>query len=306
MNGIPKVAAVVGPTATGKSELAIELARRFDGEIISCDSMQIYKYMNIGTAKLPPRSRKRIAHHMIDIIEPEMQFSCSDYAAGASEAADSVISRGRIPIFCGGTGLYLDSVISPDRYPEQKADPRLRRTLESFSDEELVLQLRNYDPASADTIDLKNRRRVIRALELYFQTGITKSEWDARSKKLPPKYNAIKLGLDYPDRKTLYDKIDARVDRMFEEGLADEAKKLYKRELSATARQAIGYKELFYCLESGEPPENAKDAVRQATRRYAKRQLTWFRRDPDVIWLDAGAPDLVEQAAGTVEEFLGD
>ncbi|MGI6743541.1 MAG: tRNA (adenosine(37)-N6)-dimethylallyltransferase MiaA [Eubacteriales bacterium] len=306
MSGIPKAAAVVGPTATGKSELAIELARRFDGEIISCDSMQIYKDMNIGTAKLPPRSRKRITHHMIDIINPEDSFSCSDYAAMAAEAADSVISRGRIPIFCGGTGLYLDSVISPDRYPEQKTDPALRKTLDSFSDEELISQLRNYDPVSAETIDLKNRRRVLRALELYFQTGITKTDWDARSKKLPPKYKAVKLGLDYPDRQTLYDRIDARVDRMFDEGLADEARMLYKRELSATARQAIGYKELFYCLENGDSPENAKDAVKQATRRYAKRQLTWFRRDPGVIWLEAGSPNLAEQAAEIIGSFLAE
>ncbi|NLB16271.1 MAG: tRNA (adenosine(37)-N6)-dimethylallyltransferase MiaA [Clostridiales bacterium] len=304
MTDIPKVIAVTGPTATGKSELAIELARRFDGEIISCDSMQIYKDMDIGTAKLPPRSRKRITHHMIDIIEPEASFSCSDYAAMAAEAADAVISRGRIPIFCGGTGLYLDSVISPDRYPEQKTDPVLRRTLDSFSDEELISQLRNYDPLSAETVDLKNRRRIIRALELYFQTGITKTEWDARSKKLPPKYAAVKLGLDYKDRQTLYDRIDARVERMFEEGLAEEAKSLYKRELSATARQAIGYKELFSRIESGEPPENAKDAVKQATRRYAKRQLTWFRRDPDAVWLEAGSPGLAEHAAEIVMAFL--
>lgn len=301
----PRVIAVVGPTASGKSSLAMKLALKYGGEIISCDSMQIYRGMDIGTAKDSDDDMTAVPHHMIDIADPSENFSCSDYAVMASACADDMIARGKLPIFCGGTGLYLDSVLSGDRYsPAAESEP-LRTELSDLDDDTLRLMLRTCDSRSYSSADIVNRRRLIRALEIFYSTGLPKSLWDERSKAVPPRYRALKIALGFSDRDELYRRIDDRVDAMFAAGLADEAIRLYRSGLSETAGQAIGYKELFRCFDLGRPPLSAAGDVKTATRHYAKRQMTWFRRDREAVWLEGSDPCLFDRACAAVNEFLG-
>ena len=299
-----RIIAVTGPTASGKSALALKLALEFGGEIIACDSMQVYRGMDVGTAKDPPEELALVPHHMIDVADPGDRFSCSDYAVMAAECADGIIARGKLPVFCGGTGLYLDSVISSDRYPEKETPADLRGAIGQMSDDELRTALRGCDSATYGTADIRNRRRLTRALEIFYSTGIPKSRWDALPKTLPPRYRALKLAVVWEDRDELYRRIDRRVDMMFADGLADEAVMLHSSPLSGTARQAIGYKELFDRIEAGEPPENAAEDVKRATRRYAKRQLTWLRRDGEAVMLEGSDPALFEKACAEVRRFL--
>lgn len=300
-----RVIAVTGPTASGKSSLALRLAERFGGEIISCDSMQIYRGMDIGTAKDPPEERALIPHHLIDVADPGDSFSCSDYAALASKAADDVIARGKLPVFCGGTGLYLDSVLASDRFPETQTPPSLRQALETKGDDELRGMLLGCDSVSFRTSDIKNRRRLTRALEIFYTTGLPKSRWDELSRTLPPRYKALRLAVVWQDRDELYKRIDSRVDEMFARGLAGEAEGLYRTRLSDTARQAIGYKEIFDRLDRGEDPMSAMDDVKRATRRYAKRQLTWLRRGGSAVVLEGSDPRIFEKACAAVSRFIG-
>ncbi len=276
----PVVLAIVGPTASGKSALAMALARRVGGEIISCDSMQVYIGMDIGTAKPSSAERAEIPHHLIDIITPSQEFSCADYSARAVAAVSDIASRGKLPIFCGGTGLYLDSVLEVDGFSPD-IDPSVRASLTELPPHELYSRLCECDPVSASAIHPNNVRRVIRALEIYIGTGMTKSEWDRFSKERGKRFNAVKIGLDFRDRETLYARINARVDEMFAAGLACEMQNL-PHPLCKTAGQAIGYSEF---LKYGyDDLALVAERIKQDTRNYAKRQLTWFRRDPEIHW----------------------
>ena len=287
----PKVVAVVGPTASGKTALAIELAKRLNGEIISCDSMQIYKGMDIGTAKPTEEETCGIPHHMVDIIEPSEPFSAADYAPMAKAAVDSIIARGNLPIFCGGTGLYLDAVLTANDYAEVNTDLELRSKLlsevERDGAEVMWNRLREVDPDAAEAIHMNNVKRVVRAMELYLSSGITKTEWDRRSRLKPPPYSSVIIALDR-EREELYSRIDRRVDIMMEMGLLDEVRQLTESgrlPRLSTAAQAIGYKELIAYFDGECTLEEAISTIKQSSRRYAKRQLTWFRRTNDVKWL---------------------
>ena len=289
-----KILAIVGSTASGKSALAMALAERLDGEIVSCDSMQIYRRMDIGTAKPTADERAAVRHHMIDIAEPTQPFTCADYVAAASRAIEDCTSRGKLPIVCGGTGLYLDALLRGSDFAEGGADEDLRRELAEFAaregNEALHAELRRIDPESADAIHPNNVKRVIRAIEIYRTTGVTKTDLDRQSREGGDRYDATVIGLRYLDRARLYERIDRRVDIMLDEGLLAETKSLLDEGVFAcnqTAAQAIGYKELLGYLSGEENLAEAVETLKMATRRYAKRQMTWFAAKPYVHWLDA-------------------
>ena len=287
-----KIAAIVGPTASGKTSLSIELAKELNGEIISCDSMQVYKYMNIGTAKPDTEEMAGIVHHLIDIIEPDKEFSCADYSVLAKEKISEITAKGKFPVFCGGTGLYIDNVINNTSFSEAGRNEEYRRELE----EELSLfgaiflhhKLSECDPEAAENIHPNNTKRVIRALEIYHSTGINKSEWDKRSREVESPYDARIICLDFKDRNILYERIDKRVDIMLDMGLVDEVRGIvYGKNisLSATAVQGIGYKEIIDHLRGICSLDEAVERIKQGTRNYAKRQLTWFRRNKNAHFI---------------------
>lgn len=298
-----RVLAVVGPTASGKSALAIELAKRFDGEIICCDSMQIYKQMNIGTAKPDADELLQATHHLFDFADPFESFSCADYIPLAERTAQDIASRGKLPIFCGGTGLYLDRFLSGADFEATEIDDNFRREMEAFArefgNEALHEKLREIDPESADEIHPNNVKRVIRALEIYKTSGRRKSELDRESKSFESKYEAIQIGIKYTDREVLYNRINLRVDKMLEAGLLEETKRLMDAgvfEKNSTAAQAIGYKELLSYFRGEKSLNDAIEDLKTSTRRYAKRQLTWFNSHGNVIWLEADGKSLNELA----------
>ena len=304
--------AVVGPTASGKSALALLLAERFCGEIVSCDSMQIYRGMDVGTAKPSAAERKRIPHHMIDVRDPDEPYSAADYGEEAARVANDILARRRLPIFCGGTGLYLSAALTGRHDAAPPSDPALRAELlaRGETDEgrrELYEELLTLDPASAAATHENNLRRVVRALEIYRLTGKTKSEFDSESRERVPFFDCLVLGLDFPDRKDLYARIDRRVDEMMKAGLYREAKTLWERGYLApgtTAGQAIGYRQFLPCFAGETTPEAVAEEIKTATRRYAKRQLTWFRAQPGTVWLDGGDPELYARAEETVSAWL--
>ncbi len=278
----PKIWAIVGPTASGKSALAETLAARLDGEIVSCDSMQVYRGMDIGTAKPTKEDRAKTPYHLIDVVEPDAAFSTADYCEAAQAAVADIAARGKVPILCGGTGLYLDVFLRG--MPESPSgDPVLREELAEVAaihgNAYLHEELAKVDPISAAATPPGNLRRVIRALEIWRATGIPKSEWDRRSREMPPRYRAAVIGLAFESRELLYRRIEARVDKMLDEGLLDETRRLLEAgvfEASRTAAAAIGYKELLPYLAGECTYEEAVEALKMATRRYAKRQITWF------------------------------
>ena len=280
-----RVLAVVGPTAVGKSALAVRLAKKYNGEIISCDSMQIYRGMDIGTAKITPEEAEGIPHHLIDILDPREQFSCADYAILAKRAVDDIISRGKTPIFCGGTGLYLDSVLEISSFGTTYADEEYRRSLEIYAEENgaeaLHAMLKEIDPESAEAIHYNNVKRVIRALEIYKCAGKPKSVIDKENKSLPSPYDSTVFFLSCESKELLYSRIEKRVDIMMDTGLLDEARRLYDTgvfESSKTASAAIGYKELLPYLKGEADLDTCIDQLKLSTRHYAKRQLTWFKK----------------------------
>lgn len=289
-----KIFAVVGPTASGKSALALELAKRHGGEIISCDSMQVYKRMNIGTAKPSALEMSEVRHHLIDVREPTESFSCEDYVSLASSAIDLVSESGRLPIVCGGTGLYLDALLRGGNSAPSFDTSDIRAELSLRAENEgafaLYEELLRVDPESAAAIHPNNVKRVIRALEIYIASGEKKSELDKRSKELESPYDARVIYLNYLNRDILYRRIDSRVDSMIKEGLVEETRALMSErafELNRTASQAIGYKELFGFIEGRESLESAIETLKRATRRYAKRQITWFSAKDYILPLDA-------------------
>ena len=304
--------AVVGPTASGKSALALLLAERFGGEIVSCDSMQIYRGMDIGTAKPTPEERRRVPHHMIDILDPDEPYSAADYGDEAARVATEILSRGKLPVFCGGTGLYLTAALTGRHGEAPPSDPALRAELSERGKTEegrakLYEELAALDPISAAATHKNNLRRVVRALEIYRLTGKPKSVFDEESRNCPPRFDCLTLGLDFPERGALYRRIDRRVDEMTAAGLYDEAKTLWEKGYLApgtTAGQAIGYRQFLPCFTGDLTPEEAAEDIKLATRRYAKRQLTWFRAQEGIVWLDGGSPDLAERAENAVSAYL--
>ena len=303
------VVAVVGPTATGKTALGVALAQHFSGEVISCDSMQIYKGLDVGTAKVTPEETCGIPHHGVDILTPDKPFSVADFTAMAGRLEREISARGALPILVGGTGLYVQSFLNGVRFTEEKAPAGLREQLAAELAEKggtaMYEELRQVDPEAAAAIHPNNQVRVLRALEHYRATGKKLSEQKAES--LPPEkpYRSLILGLDFPDRAALYRRIALRVDKMLEAGILPEAELVWQnRETYRTAAQAIGYKEFFPYFEGAASLEACTDKLKQASRNYAKRQLTWFRHMEGVVWLDAGAPDVRQTAIRTVSEFL--
>ncbi len=287
-----KIAAIVGPTASGKTALSIEMAKKFNGEIISCDSMQIYRKMNIGTAKPNDDEKCGIPHHMIDVCEPTEKFSCSDYTEMATKCIIDIVGRGKLPILCGGTGLYLDSVLRGIRDDGATEDKNFREKMEKLADikgaDALHNMLSEVDPEAAISIHKNNIRRVIRALEVYHTTGKTKTQLDRESKEKPTLFDALIIGLEYGNREILYSRINKRVDIMIESGLVKEAKDLYDMGIltpETTAGQAIGYKELLPYLSGNLSLEDAIDRLKLDTRHYAKRQMTWFMAKKDINWI---------------------
>lgn len=310
-----KMLAVVGPTASGKSDLAVKLCKRFCGEVVSCDSMQIYKKMNIGTAKPTFEEMGGIPHHLIDFLEPGTDYSVSDYVSDAAKCVSELESGGVLPVFCGGTGLYIDSFISGMKFSEFENDPDVRERLESeyFSDgiDGIYERLSKVDPEIANAIDVHNAKRVIRALEVFETTGITMSEWNRRSKENADKKDCLILGLDFEDRQMLYDRIDMRVDMMIKAGLIDEAKELYDNGLfnTKTAAQAIAYKEFLPYFEGVDTLDNCIEVLKRNSRRYAKRQLTWFRRNKEIKWIyrdGKSSDEILDEAIFSVGEYLSE
>ena len=275
-----KAVIIGGPTASGKSSTALRLAVRFGGEIISADSMQIYRRMDIGTAKPSKEEQALVPHHLIDIREPYENYSVAEFHSDAKAAAEDACSRGILPIVCGGTGLYIESLLHPTDYAEgSSADPALRAELMSKDAHELWLSLQKIDPEAAAKTHENNKKRVVRALEIYCTTGKTKTELDLVQKKYDPEYDFLLLLTGFGDRAELYAKIDRRVDEMIAAGLVDETERLLRNgdlRPGTTAYQAIGYKEMFGYLNGEQTLDEAKDKLKQATRNYAKRQLTWF------------------------------
>ena len=280
---------VAGPTASGKTALGIALAKEYDGEVISADSMQIYKGLDVATAKPTPEEMDGIPHHLISIVDMNTKFSVADYVALAKEKIDEVISRGKLPILVGGTGLYINSLVDNVNFDNAETDgsvrERLIEELEQKGAEALYEQLRQIDPETAEIVPVQNTVRIIRALEVYELTGIKFSEYKKQNKGNDSPYNLCMIGLNYRDREKLYDRINFRVSIMVENGMLEECKEVFDNEKLGTAYQAIGYKELIPYFQGHAGLEECLDKIRLNSRRYAKRQLTWFRRDDRINWI---------------------
>ena len=300
---------IAGPTASGKTSLAVDLSKEFNGEVVSCDSMYVYKRMNIGTAKPTPKEMDGIVHHMIDVAEPWEDFSVSKYCDMASPIVNDIIARGKTAIIAGGTGLYMDSLIKGNDFapvPATGVREQLEAKAAQVGFEAMLEELRSIDPESADRI--KDTRRVIRALEVYYETGITMTEHNRRTQEIPPRYNPLWIGLDFAERSELYRRIDLRVGIMLEMGLIQEIKDLLASGIpeKCTAMQAIGYKEFVAALKGECTVEEAAEQVRMFSRRYAKRQLTWLRRNQNIHWLTRqtgqGSDEILEKARQLIRE----
>lgn len=305
-----KVIVIAGPTASGKTALGIELAQRYNGEIVSADSMQIYRRMDIGTAKATAEERAAVPHWMLDIVEPWEDYSVARYVEDAANCCEDILSRGKLPVIVGGTGLYIDSLLSGRDFAETDGDAGLREALAGEYDriggEKMWERLRGIDPERAAKLHSGDKRRIVRALEIFTLTGETITEHDRRTRSLPPRYDAARIILGYEDRAALYERIDSRVDKMVEDGLFDEVEGLLREGLprDCTAMQAIGYKEPAAALRGEMSREDAIALIQQQSRRYAKRQLTWFGRSRDALRIHwKKAPDFA-QARQLSTDFL--
>ena len=302
---------IAGPTASGKTALSIALAKDLDGEIVSCDSMQVYRRMDIGTAKPTIEERENIPHHMLDVTEPWEDFSVSKYCEMASPIVDDILSRGKAAIIVGGTGLYMDSLIKGNDFAPYPATGR-REELEKLAAEQgidaVITQLREVDPESAQKLHPSDRKRIIRAMEVYLETGISITEHNRRTQEIPPKDHPVWFALEDADRQTLYDRIDKRVDVMLKGGLIDEIKSLLAEGIpeKCTAMQAIGYKEFVDALSGRCSVETAAALVQQSSRKYAKRQLTWFRRNKEIHWLRRESGETTREILEKARQVLAD
>ena len=301
---------IAGPTASGKTALAVELAKELNGEVVSCDSMYVYRRMNIGTAKPTEEEMQGIVHHMIDVAEPDEDFSVSRYCEMAGPIVDDIVDRGKTAIIAGGTGLYMDSLIKGNDFapfPSTGIRERLEAQADAEGMEAMVTWLRSVDPEAADRCF--DRKRIIRALEVYLETGETITEHNRRTQAIPPKYSPLWLGLDFADRAELYSRIDLRVNIMLNQGLVEEIQSLLASGIPSkcTAMQAIGYKEFVAALNGEGTIEAAAEDVKQSSRRYAKRQLTWFRRNKAMHWITRqtgqGAEEILLEARRIIREF---
>ena len=282
------VIVIVGPTASGKTSLSVEMAKKLGGEIISADSMQIYKGMDIATAKPTDEEKCGVEHHLMDFLDPEDEFSVAKYKELAVSKIEELLNKGKIPIIVGGTGLYVDTVINNTvffNYDDSETRERLEKECDENGIEALFHKLKEVDPDTAEKLHLNDKKRIIRALEVYYLTGKTITEQNNESHKEKSKFNFIQIGLNAKNRDYLYDRINKRVDLMLESGLLDEAKMFYSSDYSSTAKQAIGYKELLPYLKGFVTLDDAVEKLKQETRRYAKRQLTWFRKNNDINWI---------------------
>ena len=303
---------IAGPTASGKTALAVALAKELGGEVVSCDSMQIYQGMDVGTAKPTMEEMEGIVHHMIDIIRPDEDFSVSRYCQMAAPIVDDIIARGKTAIIAGGTGLYMDSLIRGNDFAPFPSTG-MREKLEAQADREgmeaMLALLTGIDPEAAAKLHLSDRKRIIRALEVYYETGETITAHNRKTQAIPPRYTPIWLGLDFASRAELYRRIDRRVDIMLATGLVEEIRSLLASGIpdKCTAMQAIGYKEFTAALEGSCSIQDAADLVRKSSRHYAKRQLTWFRRNPAIHWLirreGEGAEEILNRARQIIRDF---
>ena len=304
------VICIVGPTASGKTELSIALAEHFGGEIVSADSMQLYKGMDIGTAKPDEEERRGIAHYMMDVCIPGENYSAAQYVQEASCCIEKIFEKGRVPIIAGGTGFYIDSLVSGIHFAENESSEQIRSRLNELADSEgglelLYESLKQIDPQSADRLHINDRKRIIRAIEVYELTGKTITEHNLTTKNAEKRYNAAYIGLTASDREILYNRIDQRVDRMLEKGLVREVRGLMESGmLEGTALQAIGYKEVCAALNGEYSIEEAVELIKRRSRNYAKRQLTWFRRNKDIFWISYDRAEEFQRVKSEAIEFL--
>ncbi len=287
-NKIPLIV-VCGPTASGKTGLGIQLAKKYNGEVVSADSMQIYKGMDIATAKPNSRETEGIPHHLISYVQPTASYSVAEYVEEAHKVIKDIYSREKTPILVGGTGLYINSLVNNIEFGKENFDEKIReqlyRKLETAGADSLLAQLAEFDPQSAQRLGTANHRRLVRAIEIYLTTGKTMTQHIAESKLVPTPYNDVRIGLSCNDRENLYNKINLRVDLMLQQGLLQEAEEFRKQSYSNTAVKAIGYKELEPYFTGLITLQEALENLKRETRRYAKRQLTWFRRDEKIHWI---------------------
>ena len=306
----PKILVIVGPTASGKTRMAVELAQRHNGEVISADSMQIYRTMDIGTAKPTQEEMGGIPHHMIDVADPEEDFSVARYVEMAAQCVDDVLARGKLPIVAGGTGLYIDSLLSGRTFAPFSPDSALRGELERELAEKggqaMLEALAQVDPEAAQRLHPNDHKRIIRALEVYRSTGKTITQHNRETQAIPPRYNALTIGLAFQDRQAMWRRIDQRVDEMVAAGLEDEVRRLLTSGISpkCTAMQAIGYKEFTQALSGEMTWQEAADVVKLRSRQYAKRQLTWFGRNPNTRWVRWDDPPEFEQGRRVSTEYM--
>lgn len=300
-----KIICVVGATASGKTDLAVKLAKAVDGEIISADSMQVYKNMPIATAVATKEEQDGVPHHLVEFLDTDQTFSVADFVERAKVLIDEITARGRVPIVAGGTGLFVDSLVKNISFSEVGSNAEIRKELAEKSNEELYEKLLELDSKSAQDIHPNNRKRVIRALELCM-SGTSKTEQNENSMLIDSPYDALYIGIGYKDRQKLYDRINKRVDLMLDAGLENEARQMLGKQ-GLTARQAIGHKELQPYIDGKITLDEAVEGLKRETRRYAKRQLTWFRRNENINWLYAdemSRDELVEKAVDLAKNHL--
>ena len=300
---------IAGPTASGKTALSIALAKELDGEVVSCDSMHVYRRMNIGTAKPTWEEMADIPHHMLDVAEPDEDFSVSRYCEMATPIVDDILSRGKTAIITGGTGLYMDALIKGNSfapYPSTGMREKLEAQADKDGMEAMLALLNSVDPDSAARLHLADRKRILRALEVYYETGETITAHNLKTQQIPPRYNPVWFALEDADRANLYERIDRRVEQMLEQGLLDEIRGLLADGIpeKCTAMQAIGYKEFVDALQGRSSVETATALVQQSSRQYAKRQLTWFRRNKAIHWLRREEQDGTAQILAKARQVL--
>lgn len=310
LSKIPLVA-VVGPTASGKTSLGVLIAKKYNGEIVSADSMQVYKGMDIATAKPSLEEMQGIPHHMMSFLEPDKSYSVALYAEEARKLIDNIYRRGKLPVLVGGTGLYISTLLNNVQLPEDGGDEALRKALftrlEKEGADSLLRELAAFDPQSAQRLSqMKNGKRIVRAIEIYRTSGVTMTRHLEDSRKVPSPYDDVRVGLKCIDRQNLYSRINERVDVMLSQGLLEEAGQFLSSDCSQTAKMAIGYKELKPYFDGKASLEEAVEKLKQETRRYAKRQLTWFLRDDTVHWIDTDtakdSAEIFRLACGIIED----